>query len=143
MKKNRKGFTLIEILIVVVILAILATLVLPRMLAQPEGALIAEANQVLGALVRAEENYMALRDDFTAGLAMTDGSNSSQMSLLGMQPIVAGSRFTYACDTLACRATRAVGGGTIVVNYTSNPKVYSCTTPYTVAANAQRGCVRV
>lgn len=44
----RKGFTLIEILIVVVILAVLAAMILPRFANQTERAAAAEAFQVLG-----------------------------------------------------------------------------------------------
>lgn len=50
--KKQKGFTLIEILIVVVIIALMATLVLPRMLAQPERMVIGEAQNVLGMVRR-------------------------------------------------------------------------------------------
>ena len=61
MKKrfNQKGFTLIEIIVVVVILAILASLILPRMLQQTERANIAEAQQYLGAIRRSQ---IALND---------------------------------------------------------------------------------
>ena len=59
MKIKRRGFTLIEILIVVVILAILAALILPKLLSQPEKAYIAEASQMLGTMVRQENNQEA------------------------------------------------------------------------------------
>ena len=55
---RNKGFTLIEILIVVIILAVLAAMVLPRFLGQTENAFIAEAQQQLG--VRADRRAPAV-----------------------------------------------------------------------------------
>jgi prepilin-type N-terminal cleavage/methylation domain-containing protein len=48
----KKGFTLVEVLIVVVIIAILAALTVPRMLAQTKRAVSAEATQMIGAMKR-------------------------------------------------------------------------------------------
>ncbi len=50
---NKKGFTLIEIIIVIVILGILATLALPRLTAQIDTAQGAEAMQFFGVAKRA------------------------------------------------------------------------------------------
>jgi prepilin-type N-terminal cleavage/methylation domain-containing protein len=58
-KRFRKGFTLIEILIVVVILAILASMILPRMMGQIERGEAGEAFQWIGVLRRAAENTCA------------------------------------------------------------------------------------
>jgi prepilin-type N-terminal cleavage/methylation domain-containing protein len=49
---NRKGFTLIEIIIVIVILGVLATLALPKLSAQISAADAAEAMQSFGAIKR-------------------------------------------------------------------------------------------
>ncbi len=57
MKNMRKGFTLVEVLIVVVIIAILASLIVPRMLMQTEKAKAAEALQMIGAIKRAADRY--------------------------------------------------------------------------------------
>jgi prepilin-type N-terminal cleavage/methylation domain-containing protein len=138
--KKRKGFTLIEILIVVVILAVLATLVLPRMLAQPENALVAEANQQLGSLARAQDTSMQLTGNAT-GIAFASPGTAAEWASLGLQAPT-GGRFTYACTTTTCTATRATGG-TITINYTLNPKTYACTAPYTIGTDTTRGCSRV
>ena len=49
----KKGFTLVEVLIVVVIIAILASLIVPRMLMQTGKAQAAEALQIVGTITRA------------------------------------------------------------------------------------------
>ncbi len=71
MENTKKGFTLVEVLIVVVIIAILASLIVPRMLAQTEKAKAAEALQMVGAIKRAAERYYDFHGNFgTVGSAI-------------------------------------------------------------------------
>ncbi|OSM05332.1 type II secretion system major pseudopilin GspG [Magnetofaba australis] len=49
-KRAQAGFTLIEIMVVVVILAVLATLVVPRIMDRPDEARIAKAKQDMRAI---------------------------------------------------------------------------------------------
>lgn len=58
MKNIEKGFTLAELLIVVVILGILAGVALPRFFPQSEKAKVAEAIGFLGAIRSGEEAYI-------------------------------------------------------------------------------------
>jgi general secretion pathway protein G len=51
------GFTLIEILVVVVILSVLAAVIVPNVMDKPEEARIAKANSDIGALVTALDMY--------------------------------------------------------------------------------------
>ena len=53
-KTNRSGFTLVEILITVVVLAVLAVLVIPRILPMVHRAMRVEGTYTLGAIRRAE-----------------------------------------------------------------------------------------
>ena len=99
--KKQRGFTLIEILIVVIILAVLASMTLPRFLSQTENAYIAEAQQVLGVLRRAEANA----EDMGIGLkTVTDATDSTQMAALGLKPLTQ-TNFTYTCSSAGkCKA---------------------------------------
>lgn len=60
MPKNRPhqtGFTLIEVMVVVVILGILAALVVPKVMSRPDEARVAAARQDIGGLLQALKLY--------------------------------------------------------------------------------------
>ena len=141
--RKKRGFTLIEILIVVVILAILAAMILPRMIMQTENGYIAEAQQNLGAIRSAMVTtidsgiytaWQTIPDtDFDAGTGVAAG--------IGMKAI-ASTNWDYVCAaaTTNCTATRkggptAYNGGTVVL---SEAGAFSCTT-YTLIS-ASKGC---
>jgi prepilin-type N-terminal cleavage/methylation domain-containing protein len=67
-----RGFTLTEVLIVVVVLAILAALVLPRFSSQDERGFIAEATGALSAVRQAEEAYRLENPTYTNVIADLD-----------------------------------------------------------------------
>ena len=54
---SQKGFTLIEIMIVVVILSILASLIIPRIMNRPDQARVVKAKQDMRALESALNMY--------------------------------------------------------------------------------------
>ena len=56
-RPNIRGFTLIEIMVVVVILAILATLVVPKVMSRPDEARIVAARQDVSTLTQALKLY--------------------------------------------------------------------------------------
>jgi len=132
------GFTLIEVLIVVVIIGILAALIVPRMMAAPEKAIVAEANQMVGTLIRAER----VRMDSGAGfIAITDNTDVTTWNKLGMNPpgvgVVSGNgpKFNYQCtanaavpDDSYCEAAR-VGVATQTVRL-SMAGIWTCGTGY-------------
>ncbi|MBF0594308.1 MAG: prepilin-type N-terminal cleavage/methylation domain-containing protein [Candidatus Omnitrophica bacterium] len=78
---NKKGFTLIEIIIVIVILGIMATLALPRLAAQTNAAQGAEAMQYFGIIKRAAATCYEATNNFSlcasqAALGVTTPQNS-------------------------------------------------------------------
>jgi prepilin-type N-terminal cleavage/methylation domain-containing protein len=62
MGRGRSGFTLLELLIVVVIIAILASIALPGYIRAAEKARASEALQLLGAIRSAQNRYKAQSD---------------------------------------------------------------------------------
>ncbi len=97
MQNMKKGFTLVEVLIVVVIIAILASLIVPRMLMQTEKAKAAEALQIAGAIKRAADRYY----DFHRSYYINGDINSSPSSYsgnwadLGLQGIEKSQSYSY------------------------------------------------
>lgn len=88
--KNKQGFTLIEVIIVIVILGVLATLALPRITGQIEASKAAEAVSMLGALRRAALQCWDMGED----IALCD-----TFAELGIQAPGASAVFTYTSAT--------------------------------------------
>jgi general secretion pathway protein G len=105
--KKHKGFTLVEVLIVIVVIAALATLIIPRFISQIENAIIAEATSMLGTLLKA---YQVVIDVGESPLALTDATNSIEMVRLGLKPLPAAAHFVYSCTAggTSCTATRKI-----------------------------------
>lgn len=145
-RKNPKGFTLVEILIVVVILAILAAMLLPRFINQSENGYIADAQNMLGSL---RSSYITVVDaSLATPVALTNVSliSAAAMATWGMKPLTAAPTvWTYACTAAGtCTATRVGGtenGGTIRLDVNGT---WTCTNAagvgYTAQADPTKGC---
>ena len=57
MKRGQRGFTLIEIMVVVVILGILAALIVPKVMGRPDEARVTAARQDISTLMQALKLY--------------------------------------------------------------------------------------
>ncbi|MFA5159112.1 MAG: prepilin-type N-terminal cleavage/methylation domain-containing protein [Candidatus Omnitrophota bacterium] len=132
--KKQKGFTLIEILIVVIILAVLAAMVLPRFMGQTENAYIAEANQTLGSLRRAITT--ATDQGLSVGV-LSSATTQANMAVLGLQGI-SDTNYTYTCTSGGdCTAARVGStGNTITLTLGGE---YSCAGTYTLISST-KGC---
>jgi type IV pilus assembly protein PilA len=127
MKKNRKGFTLVEIIVVLVILAVLAAFTIPTMLGfvnEAKGkALIAEAREVYVAAQATATEYRAQYS--TTDLADTD-----------LQTALASPAVKVAAKT----ATTGAGKASYTMqDYLSKDFTISAATDATAAAAATDG----
>ena len=138
-KRGSGGFTLIEVLIVVVIIGILAALIIPRFFTIPEKAIVAEANQLLGSIIRAQQLNLDIGGSFTA---ISDNTTAAPWNKLGMSPpgssVVsgAGAKFLYSCGSPNCTAVRT-GTPSKSINL-SLTGAWTCGSDYTTMA--QGGC---
>src|SRR5262249_10915135 len=72
MRRNQKGFTLMELMVVIVIVAILAAVAVPLYINYVKDAQRTEAKGAIGAVITAEQTYFQVNsayatDDFTTG----------------------------------------------------------------------------
>ena len=103
MQQTKKGFTLIEIIIVIVIIGVLATLAMPKITGQVEGAKAAEAMTMLGAIKRAADQCYDTTQDMASCDTFSEIGVTSPTSTL----------FTYKSATsttvLNVSASRTIG----------------------------------
>ena len=114
--KNKKGFTLLEILIVVVIIAALAALAIPAYTSTTEKANKQEALSALSAVREAQQRYFLGAGHY--GNSYNDLDFDPNTTMTGQT-----AKYTYATPTCAspyatysAKATRT--GGTIGGDYT-------------------------
>ena len=75
MKKRHQGFTLLELLVVVIVIGILASLAVPRFLKTIEKARVAEAKTILGEVRSSEFRYRLDNAAYTTCFALLDVDN--------------------------------------------------------------------
>ena len=141
---GERGFTLIELLVVVVITATLASLMIPRFVGQTERAYIAEPHQMLGVIVRAQNDYLDLSDQKTYFRISSEPEEcpenspcAARWARLNLRVPRSGA-FTYHCyaasaegGTNRCVAVRMIEGvkyGEITLGSDGH---YSCSGNYT------------
>ena len=69
---RKKGFTLLELIIVIIVIGILASIALPRYLRVAERSRMAEGKSILGALRGAQVRYAAEHGNFTTDVDNLD-----------------------------------------------------------------------
>lgn len=150
-KRGQKGFTLVELLIVIVILGILAALVVPRMLAQANQANTAEAANMLGTIRRSTINFGdatgAAFPAFSTSASMAAGSGWAQ---IGLGALPATRKFDYATPggaqganvtvTATRRGAGADAGNTMTINLDTGALGCGGYTPITDANGAVVRC---
>ena len=128
-KPGNKGFTLMEVLIVIIIIAVLAGLAVPMYRVTVEKSRKAEALGVLSAIRQAEVRYRSQYPSYTNSTGgTTDATRSLDFDFSAAAMAVGGQRvhFTYAvtaaaADTFTATATRdttveGAGAGTVTIN---------------------------
>ncbi|MBI5869021.1 MAG: prepilin-type N-terminal cleavage/methylation domain-containing protein [candidate division Zixibacteria bacterium] len=105
--RTNKGFTLIELMIVVVIIGILAALAIPRFMAASTKSKQSEAKQLLKQIYVMEQAYRQEYDTYWGNGISADRNNPDNFARIGVQ-IMTAARYTYslvaAANTFTCTA---------------------------------------
>jgi prepilin-type N-terminal cleavage/methylation domain-containing protein len=121
--RSRKGFTLIELMIVVVIIGILAALAIPRFMAATSKSKQSECKQILKQIYVMERAYRQEYDSYWGNGVTADAANGNNFARIGVQ-IMASARYSYAmaadATTFTCTATANIDDDATIDTWTIN-----------------------
>ena len=127
-----RGFTLVELMIVVVIIGILATIALPRLHHTKDNARLATMQSDLRNLVTAEEDFFVSHHTYAAGVAAYPTATDATLSPSAGNTVVLSS---VTQSGWAAQMTNPALGGTVrtcgIYFGTATPPDPSVTTPGT------------
>ncbi len=107
LRRKDSGFTLLELIIVVIVIGILASIALPRYLQVAEKGRISEAKSMLGALRSAQLRYAAQYSAFTTNYNNLDiNSTASRYFVPSVTGVDATQSGANADTTVVAWATR-------------------------------------
>ncbi len=161
--KNRLGFTLVELMIVVAIIGILASIAIPNFQKYQARARQREANIALSAIYTSQKGFIAESNTYTACLRQagyvpeTNGANVNAVKryyAVGFTTAVVaaastcgptGNQACLAYDYSDATPVACTGGSnagftsavtTVDINYSATAKAFSAATGPTIASNA-------
>ena len=138
---KRNGFTLVELMVVIVIIGVLAAVAVPRLMAAADRARASEGPQQLGAISRMQQAYRVESETFTAAdnwwnLVGFNAQPTSRFFTFTMTGANA-TAFTAEADIIAATMPNYTGGKLRLIGSTTVDDVRSVAAPGTPRSLAE------